>query len=158
MSAKKNNPFHQALATCRSSFITVGFFSMCINILMLVPAIYMLQVYDRVITSGSESTLLMLTLVLILMMLTLGGLECIRAKVLVRVSTRMSMQLNQKVFDISFKQALYSGGAQGDAQPVQDLSGLRQFMTGNGLFAFLTPLGSRSIFLLCLPFILGTVG
>lgn len=136
MKAKKINPLHQALATCRSSFFTVGFFSMCINILMLVPAIYMLQVYDRVITSGSESTLLMLTLVLILMMFTLGGLEWVRAKILVRVSTRLSMQLNQKVFDISFKQALYSGGAQGDARPVQDLTGLRQFMTGNGLFAF----------------------
>lgn len=136
MNAKNTNPLHQALANCRSSFITVGFFSMCINLLMLVPAIYMLQVYDRVVASGSESTLLMITLVLILMMLALGGLEWVRSRMLVRVSSRLSMQLNQKVFDISFKQALYTGGAMGDARPVQDLTGLRQFMTGNGLFAF----------------------
>jgi len=136
MSVKNSNPLQQALATCRTSFISVGFFSMCINILMLVPAIYMLQVYDRVITSGSETTLLMITLILVVMMVTLGALEWVRSRILVRVSTRLSMQLNKRVFDVSFKQALYSGGVMSSAQPVQDLTGLRQFMTGNGLFAF----------------------
>jgi len=136
MSAKNSNPLQQALATCRTSFISVGFFSMCINILMLVPAIYMLQVYDRVVTSGSETTLLMITLILVVMMVTLGALEWVRSRILVRVSSRLSMQLNKRVFDVSFKQALYSGGVMSSAQPVQDLTGLRQFMTGNGLFAF----------------------
>ncbi|MGB1237939.1 MAG: type I secretion system permease/ATPase [Pseudomonadales bacterium] len=136
MSANKTNPLHQALSTCRSSFITVGFFSMCINLLMLVPAFYMLQVYDRVVTSGSESTLLMLTLILVILMVTLGSLEWVRSRILVRVSSRLSMQLNKKVFNASFKQSLYSGGVMSSAQPVQDLTGLRQFMTGNGLFAF----------------------
>jgi ATP-binding cassette subfamily C protein EexD len=136
MNAKNTNPLSQALVTCRSSFIFVGFFSMCINILMLVPAIYMLQVYDRVVTSGSETTLLMITLILVVMMITLGALEWVRSRILVRVSTRLSMQLNKRVFDVSFKQALYSGGVMSSAQPVQDLTGLRQFMTGNALFAF----------------------
>jgi len=136
MSANKPNPLKQALATCRSSFISVAFFSMCINILMLVPAIYMLQVYDRVITSGSETTLLMITLILVLMMVTLGALEWVRSRILVRVATRLSMQLNKRAFDVSFKQSLYTGGAMSGAQPIQDLNGLRQFMTGNGLFAF----------------------
>lgn len=136
MSANKPNPLKQALATCRSSFISVAFFSMCINILMLVPAIYMLQVYDRVITSGSATTLLMITLIMVAMMVTLGGLEWVRSRVLVRVASRLSMQLNKKAFDVSFKQSLYSGGTMNGAQPIQDLNGLRQFMTGNGLFAF----------------------
>ena len=136
MSANNPNPLKQALTTCRSSFISVAFFSMFINILMLVPAIYMLQVYDRVITSGSETTLLMITIILIVMMLTLGALEWVRSRILVRVATRLSMQLNRKVFDVSFKQSLYSGGVMSNAQPVQDLNGLRQFMTGNALFAF----------------------
>jgi ATP-binding cassette subfamily C protein EexD len=136
MSAKNNNPLRQALASCRGSFIVVGFFSMCINLLMLVPAIYMLQVYDRVVTSGSESTLLMITLIMLIMMVAMGALEWVRSRVLVRVSSRLDMLLNQRVFDISFKQALYSGGAMNSAQPIQDLTGLRQFMTGNALFAF----------------------
>ncbi|MFT2099750.1 type I secretion system permease/ATPase [Marinomonas sp. 2405UD66-6] len=136
MSENKPNPLKQALKTCRSSFISVGFFSMCINILMLVPALYMLQVYDRVITSGSETTLLMITLILVVLMVTLGGLEWVRSRILVRVATRLSMQLNKRAFDVSFKQSLYSGGTMSGAQPVQDLNGLRQFMTGNGLFTF----------------------
>lgn len=136
MSAKNSNPLRQALSSCRSSFIVVGFFSMCINLLMLVPAIYMLQVYDRVVASGSESTLLMITLIMVLMMIAMGSLEWVRSRILVRVSSRLDMLLNQRVFDISFKQALYSGGAMNGAQPIQDLTGLRQFMTGNALFAF----------------------
>jgi ATP-binding cassette subfamily C protein EexD len=136
MSAKNNNPFRQALSSCRGSFMIVGFFSMCINLLMLVPAIYMLQVYDRVVASGSESTLLMITLIMLLMLTAMGSLEWVRSRILVRVSSRLDMLLNQRVFDISFKQALYSGGAMNGAQPIQDLTGLRQFMTGNALFAF----------------------
>ena len=57
----------KALGLCRKSFATAGFFSLFINFLMLVPAIYMLQLYDRVLTSGSESTLVMLTLIMVLL-------------------------------------------------------------------------------------------
>ena len=45
-----------ALDACRASFMSAAFFSLFVNLLMLLPAIYMLQVYDRVMTSGSEST------------------------------------------------------------------------------------------------------
>ena len=72
---KKRTDLEAVLHACRSSFISIGLFSMFVNLLMLTPAIYMLQVYDRVVTSGSESTLLMLTLVMLLMMGTMGGLE-----------------------------------------------------------------------------------
>ncbi len=61
-----------ALKTCRHSFLTAGFFSLFINLLMLVPALYMLQMYDRVLTSRSESTLLLLTLLVVGLMITLG--------------------------------------------------------------------------------------
>ncbi|PID42496.1 MAG: type I secretion system permease/ATPase [Proteobacteria bacterium] len=126
----------KALGFCRSSFFTVGFFSLFINTLMLTPAIYMLQVYDRVVTSGSHSTLLMLTLIMILMFVTLGGLEWVRSQILVRVSTRLDTLLGARLFNASFKQALFTGGMQASAQPLTDMTGLRQFMTGNGLFAF----------------------
>jgi ATP-binding cassette subfamily C protein EexD len=126
----------EALKACQSSFISVGFFSMFINMLMLVPAFYMLQTYDRVVGSGSIPTLIMLTLVMILLMTTMGGLEWVRSRILVRVSAKLDLLLGKKLYDTSFKQALYSGGANTGAQPLSDLTGLRQFLTGNGLFAF----------------------
>jgi ATP-binding cassette subfamily C protein EexD len=133
---KKRTDLEAVLHACRSSFISIGLFSMFVNLLMLTPAIYMLQVYDRVVTSGSESTLLMLTLVMLLMMGTMGGLEWVRSRIMVRISTKMDSLLGGRFYDASFKQALYSGGMQASAQPLSDLTGLRQFMTGNGLFAF----------------------
>ncbi len=132
----KLNPIKIALKECQTSFISVGIFSMFINMLMLVPAFYMLQTYDRVVSSGSIPTLIMLTLVMILLMSTMGGLEWVRSRILVRVSARLDLLLGTKLYDTSFKQALYSGGANTGAQPLSDLTGLRQFLTGNGLFAF----------------------
>lgn len=82
-----------ALAACKGSFISVGFFSLFVNFLMLVPSFYMLQVYDRVIGSGSESTLVMLTLILILLLATMGALEWVRSRIMVRISTRLDTLL-----------------------------------------------------------------
>lgn len=125
-----------ALLLCRGGFFSVGFFSLFVNLLMLVPTFYMLQVYDRVVATGSHSTLLMLTLILILLVLTMGVLEWVRSRIMVRLSTRLDLALGARLYDASFKQALTSGGMQASAQPLNDLTGLRQFITGNGLFAF----------------------
>src|SRR5688572_29991209 len=96
----------------------------------------MLQVYDRVLTSGSQSTLLMLTLIVLFLLGTLGALEWVRTQIMVRVSQRIDALLGERLFDLSFRQALVSGGVQSGAQPLQDLQGLRQFATGPGLLAF----------------------
>jgi len=133
---KKRTDLEAVLHACRSSFFSVGLFSMFINLLMLVPAFYMLQVYDRVVTSGSIPTLVMLTLVMILLMVTMGSLEWVRSRIMVRVSTRIDTLLGPRLYDASFKQALASGGMKATAQPLSDMTGLRQFLTGNGLFAF----------------------
>jgi ATP-binding cassette subfamily C protein EexD len=77
----------QALKTAKNYFVTAAIFSAGINILMLVPSLYMLQVYDRVVTSGSESTLLMLTLIMMFLLMSMGGLDWVRSRVLVRAST-----------------------------------------------------------------------
>lgn len=130
------NGLKEALDACKSSFMTVGFFSMFINILMIVPAIYMLQVYDRVVTSGSITTLVMLTIIMTFLLISMGGLEWVRSRILIRVGNRLDKLLSRKVFDNSFKISLYSGGRQDGAIPLNDLTGLRQFITGNGLFAF----------------------
>ena len=117
-------------------FIYAGVFSAAINILMLVPIIYMLQVYDRVVTSGSLSTLTMLTLLMVALLAAAGGFEWVRSMILISASNRMEKDLRSRVFDATFKHGLLTGGLAGSALPNNDLSQLRQFLTGNGLFAF----------------------
>ncbi|WLH43696.1 type I secretion system permease/ATPase [Pseudomonas beijingensis] len=136
MSAHARTELEGALAVCKGSFLSVGFFSFFVNLLMLVPSFYMLQVYDRAVGSASLSTLLMLTLIMLLLMITMGGLEWVRSRIMVRISTRLDTLLGQRLFDASFKQALNTSGMNATAQPLSDLNGLRQFLTGNGLFAF----------------------
>ncbi|WP_313409420.1 type I secretion system permease/ATPase [Stutzerimonas kunmingensis] len=130
------NSLKAALRACRGSFLSVGFFSFFVNLLMLVPSFYMLQVYGRVVTSGSISTLVMLTLIMVLLMATMGSLEWTRSRIMVRLSTKLDVMLSRDVYRASFKRALDSGGMDASAQPLNDLTGLRQFLTGNGLFAF----------------------
>ena len=94
----------------------------------------MLQVYDRVISSGSYSTLTMLTLIMVFLLLASGGFEWVRSMILISASNMIEKKLRRRVFDATFKNALYTGNASGQA--LSDLSALRQFLTGNGLFAF----------------------
>lgn len=124
-----------ALKACRRSFVSVGVFSMFINLLMLVPPLYMLQVYDRVITTGSEATLLMLTLLVVFLFIVMGGLEIVRSRILVRVGNRIDTLVSERLYGAMFRKSLLMAGKQ-TAQPLNDLTSLRQFLTGNGLFAF----------------------
>ncbi|MCQ8102833.1 type I secretion system permease/ATPase [Methylomonas sp. SURF-2] len=126
----------EALTLCRGAFLSAAGFSLVINLLQLVPTIYMLQVYDRVVPTGNLNTLVMLTLILMVLFVTMGILEWVRSQILVRVSTRLEVLLSERLFKVAYKLALYSSNQRVAAQPLDDLTGLRQFMTGNGLFAF----------------------
>jgi ATP-binding cassette subfamily C protein EexD len=136
MSRSHENNLQAALRACKSSFLSVGFFSLFVNTLMLVPTFYMIQVSGRVIPSSSESTLIMLTLILTVLMITLGSLEWVRSRIMVRISNRLDVLLSRDVYRASFRKALSSGGMDASAQSLNDLTSLRQFLTGNGLFAF----------------------
>jgi len=116
--------------------MTAGVLSLFINLLLLVPTFYMLQIYDRVLMSSSESTLLMLTLITLFLFMVMGALEWIRAQILIVTSTRFDQMLSGRVHDAVFSQSLTSGGSIATAQPLSDLIQLRQFLTGSGLFAF----------------------
>ncbi|MTW20209.1 type I secretion system permease/ATPase [Allochromatium palmeri] len=132
---RPDDELRSALKANRDSFLFAGFFSLFINLLMLTPAIYMLQVYDRVLASSSESTLIMLTLLVIGLFAVMGLLEVMRSRILVRTSARLDLQLNPRLFGAMFDAKLRDGRGAG-AQPIEDLTNLRQFLTGNGLFAF----------------------
>lgn len=123
------------LFSFRKAFYTAGLFSMFINLLGLVPSIYMLQVYDRVLQSKNITTLVMLTVIMLGFYVMLSMLELVRSKLLIRVGAQLDMKLNDRVFAASFESNLKRAGGNA-GQALGDLTNVRQFLTGNGLFAF----------------------
>lgn len=126
---------NEVLYSFRRMFYVAGIFSMFINILGLVPSIYMLQVYDRVIQSRNVTTLFMLTVIMIGLYVIMGMLEFARSRLLIRVGAQLDMKLNDRVFVASFEKNLRRAGVNA-GQAMGDLTNIRQFLTGNGLFAF----------------------
>lgn len=130
-----SNEITDVLSTLKRAFFTVGAFSAITNLLMLAPSLYMLQVYDRVLTSRNETTLLMLTVMILGAYLMISVLELVRSFILVRVGARFDMELNKRVYTAAFEQNLRrTGGNAGQA--LSDLTNIRQFLTGSALFAF----------------------
>lgn len=135
MTRPKANEMLAALTAYKRAFFNIGLFSAVINLLMLAPALYMLQVYDRVLASGNQMTLLMLTLMILGLFGLMGALEWVRSQVVIRLGTQMDMRLNQRVYDAAFEAQLRTGSPAA-GQALNDLTSLRQFSTGNALFAF----------------------
>lgn len=131
----QKNEITEVLASYKGVFRTVAVFSAIANLLMLVPSLYMMQVYDRVLASQNEFTLLMLTVLMLGAFLLMGGLELMRSFVLVRLGAKLDMQLNKRVYTAAFEQNLKTAGGNA-GQALQDLTNIRQFLTGNALFAF----------------------
>jgi len=123
------------LLSFKSTLVSIGLFSFVVNILLLVPAIYMLQIYDRVLMSRNEDTLLMLTVIMVVMFVIVGFIEWIRSQLLIRMGNRMDQRLSYKVFRAAFENSLHFGSANA-TQYFYDLTNIRQFLTGGGLFAF----------------------
>ena len=134
-SAPARHELREALAGLKSAFRSVGVFSAIINLLLLVPSLYMLQVYDRVLASRNQTTLLMLTLMVVGAYLLMSALELLRSFILVRSSARLDMQLNRRVYTAAFEGNLRKAGLNA-GQSLQDLATVRQFLTGHGPFAF----------------------
>jgi len=119
----------------KRAFYVAGLFSLFINLLGLIPSIYMLQVYDRVLQSRNPTTLVMLTVIMLGFYVMLGMLELSRSRLLIRVGAQLDTRLNDRVFVASFERNLKRAGGNA-GQAMGDLTNIRQFLTGNGLFAF----------------------
>ncbi|HQO30522.1 MAG TPA: ABC transporter transmembrane domain-containing protein, partial [Accumulibacter sp.] len=124
----------QALASLRQAFITVAVFSFFLNLLMLTPSVYMLQIYDRALNSRNMTTLIMLTLITLGLFALMSAMEWIRSMLLVRIGARLDLQMNQRVFDATFERNLRLAG-QNPAQALHDLTSMRQTLTGAGAVA-----------------------
>lgn len=136
MNGPPRSVLREVLAQSRRSFVFAGFFSLLINVLLLVPSMYMLAIYGRVLTSGSESTLWMLTLIALFLIAVMGALEWVRSQILIATGTRIDSALGARVFDAIFRQSLSNGSRGSGTQPLTDVQQLRQFLTGQGLLAF----------------------
>lgn len=129
------NEIRQALGAYRGGFRSVGVYSAVINLLMLVPPLYMLQVYDRVLASGNTTTLALLTLMAVGLLALMGALEYVRSLVVIQVGERLDERLGERVYAAAFERGLAGQGAQA-GQATRDLDSLRQFITGSAVFAF----------------------
>jgi len=129
----------RSIWTFRREFVWVGVFSFFSNLLLLAPTLYMLQVFDRVMLSQNEFTLISLTLIATLLFAVMGFAEWVRSRLLVQAGVRFDEYLNSRVFKSSFDANL-NLMASNPVQSFSDLTNLRQFLTGNGIFAlFDTP-------------------
>ncbi|MHA6264726.1 type I secretion system permease/ATPase [Arenibacterium sp. CAU 1754] len=110
----------------RSLYWTVGLFSMFANLLMLTGPLYMLQVYDRVLGSRSEETLVALSLLVVFLYGIMGVLDYTRGRIMARVGARFQAALDQRVFDSMIRRSAVAAdpGAQtglADLESVQRL-------------------------------------
>lgn len=110
----------------------VALFSAAINILMLTGSLYMLQVYDRVLVSGSVETLLVLSLIALMAFALQGAIDVLRARMLSRIGARIDVDLAPAAFRAATRLPLTGASATEALQPVRDADALRNFMGGNG--------------------------
>ena len=118
----------------RKEFLVVGLLSFLSNLLMLAPTIYMLQVYDRVLTSQNGLTLLAVSLITLFLFGVMASSEWLRSQILVRAGMRFDEQLSTRVFNASFE-AYLSQSSSPPSRAFGDLIQVRQFLTGSGIFA-----------------------
>ncbi len=115
-------------------FAHAGLFSLVINLLMLVPPLYMLQVFDRVISSRHEETLVLLSIAAVAALLMMAFLDILRARLLGSAGIALDRALGPRVLDGLLAQTARLSGA-GYLNGLRDVNALRTFLTGNGIFA-----------------------
>ncbi len=126
---------YAALKSGRMALVSTGAFSFIINLLMLTGPLFMLQVYDRVLNSGSISTLTALVLLAATLYILYGFLEFIRSRVMVQIGRQLDEGLRARAFDMMGFHAT-KGNPQVRNSPISDLLTVRQFVSSPGPFAF----------------------
>jgi len=129
---KDIGPLEKAFATIRSGLVGVGLLSFVINLLMLTGPLFMLQVYDRVLASGSVPTLVVISIMAMTLYVFYGLLEVLRSRILSRLGQRIDSQLSEVVFSYSNILPLKLGKKAGAIRPANDLDVIRKFFSGPG--------------------------
>jgi ABC-type protease/lipase transport system fused ATPase/permease subunit len=121
-------------ARFRPFFLYAGVFSLAINLLLLVPTLYMLQVFDRVLTSRSDATLVVLTTAAVIALFAMSFLEALRSRLLAAVGAALDRKLGPPVLEGLLAQAARVGGSD-YVHGLRDVSVLRGVMTGQGVLS-----------------------
>ena len=136
-SSKGTREIRSALAESRRLFVSVGLFSAFVNLLMLTGPLFMLQIYDRVLSSRSEATLVALAAITGFLFLMMGLLDHARARVLARAGARFQARLDGRVLGAILARAGRSPASRSaPATGLQDLEAMQRFASGPGPFAF----------------------
>ena len=122
----------EAARACRTHFTGAALFSVLISILFLAPAIYMLQVYDRVLTTGGRLTLLFVTIALAIALITQSALDAVRSRLLVRASARIDALLAPQILT-----RMLSQGGRDNVQAMRDLDNVRQALASPAVAALM---------------------
>jgi PrtD family type I secretion system ABC transporter len=125
---------HKVLAGLRPYLAFAALFSLSINLLLLAPPIYMLQVFDRVLTSRSPETLFFLTSAAALALLAMAALDVVRAYLLAALGAALDRMVGPKVLDGLLGEASRLGGRE-YAHALRDVNSLRSFLSGAGILA-----------------------
>ena len=124
-----------ALTSCRRAFVSIAVFSGISNVLMLTGAIFMLEVYDRVLPSRSVPTLIGLVVLAGTLYVGLGLLDLIRTRLLARIGARLDEIVSSRVYDAMVRLPLKIGTRANAAQSLRDLDAVRVFLSGLGPIA-----------------------
>lgn len=129
------NAYRIALARLRPAFVAALVFSAAVSVLMLTGSIYMLQVYDRVLGSGSVPTLLALFAIVVVLHVFLAIYDFLRSRLLARAALRLDQALAPMAFRAWLRDAVPGHGnrpgeGRGDSRPLLDLDGVRGFLSG----------------------------
>ena len=128
------NELKDALYASRRAFFAAGLFSMVINLLMLTGPLFMLQVYDRVMASGSIPTLLVLFTMTALLYAVMGLLELARSRIVVRIGVDVDQRIGERVFQAALQHSLASPSS--SKHTLRELDHLRSFLAGPGPLTF----------------------
>jgi len=129
-------PLQTILYECRRSFYLAFGITAIADILAVAPMLYMMQVFDRVISSRSGVTLVSLTLIILALYIFWSAIEWIRSRLMVRLSLRIDWDLSADIFDASFRR--YVGRKNVNVhQLLGDLTAVRQFLTGQGVLTIM---------------------
>ena len=122
----------EALAACRGAFYGTALISGMSNILMLTGAMFMLEIYDRVLPSRSMPTLVGLLVLAAALFTALGILDAIRGRILVRIGGALDETLSGRVYDTLMRLPLRIGARSDGTQPLRDLDAVRSYLSGLG--------------------------
>lgn len=129
------SPVRHAWSSLKAGFWAIAAFSMALNILALAAPLYMLQVYDRVLTSQNMDTLVALTLLLGGVFVVTGLLDWVRQRMLNRLGARFELKVGIPVLNAAMRRKVHGGQSASD-NTVEDVNGFREFISGSTLLAF----------------------